>query len=58
MFTKDEFGQALEIYYKNYSGKQLGRFLCEYFNLNDLPLSKESSIVDACKYFSEKYVSK
>jgi hypothetical protein len=56
-FTNEQFGRALELYYRGYHTKgNVGEFLCYVFKINDPKLKREDMYADACRYFKETYV--
>lgn len=56
-FTNEQFGRALELYYRGYHEKgNVGAFLCYVFKIDDPRLKREEMYADACRYFKSNYV--
>lgn len=56
-FTNEQFGRALELYYRGYHEKgNVGAFLCYVFKIEDPYLKREEMYADACRYFKVNYV--
>ena len=56
-FTNQQFGRALELYYRGYHEKgNVGEFLCYVFKIDDPRLKREDMYAEACRYFKSNYV--